>query len=648
NTGHATQISSPLALLACAIILAFSSSDQFARQPWLLRHWRWWLALGVALWLAYAGYMLFYVPAASADHAAHGVAPTLQERVRALGRESSLPIAWINIGLYLATALVYGRRWNIQPTRALAALTCGSLLLAGTALTVQYGVLGRFSFWLYHIILLAAVITITSGIMAGYERSGSLSGAVDGLLLHATVERQQQAFKDGMAALLAALERGDVALIPALRHDLRQRFGLADDQLDLLEHTVHVVADEREEQRRLRSMVSLSRAATLNLDPDVLLRNAIETLARDSDAALWAIGLAEAEALVFRPQHRALGGQLAQREVRLPLTLVPAAWLADDEPAQRLLDANLPQLAGAPGPALLVPMIHHGQLIGVLAHQPAPGEPIDDQTVTICQSMGAHLATALANARLYRELEQKHERLLHSEQAKEQLTQMVVHDLKNPLTAVMSYVEMLDRLGPSPEQGEMIEGARRSSQAMLRLINDILDIARLEEGRLELHTQPQPLHTLLQASADELRFWADQELMSLAVQPGAADILLEIDPGLIRRVLINLISNAIKHTPPRTAITIGATLTAGDCQLWVRDNGPGVPLERQDQLFERFSAGGTGGERQSSTGLGLHFCKLAVEAHGGHMSVQSAPGLGATFTVHLPASRIIRQETALS
>lgn len=674
NTAHATAWSTPLALIAGAVLLGSSTWERFAQQRWLIARWRLWLSIGGLLWGIYGGFMLFYVPARSAQvsaapqpsaaqagydrresydggaeryessppaQAAPLPAQTLQSRLMALAARILPSIYGVTVLLYGLTAVVYGSRWRRTPTRPLAVLTCGAILLAETAIAAEFGVLWHVSFWLYHVLLMAAVVTVAYGILVGHEQSGSFSRAVEGLLLGATLQRQREAFGRGMDTLLGALEHGDVHSMSALRSELRQRFALADDQLDLLEHAVKIVAEERDEQRRLRALVEVGRAVTHDLDPDHLIQQAVSTFVETTDVALCAVGIVSGDALTFAPNHR-LGSSAATEEpYSAPVSALPAGWFQRDDTVQiGSLHVALAALAPDPRTALLIPLRHHEQVLGVLIVQAKIGTSVDERMINVCRSVGAQLATALANAQLYQELDRKHAGLLRSERMREQLTQMIVHDLKNPLTAIRGYHTLLHLSGLGAEQQELIAGAERGTATMLQLISDILDIARLEEGRLELHPTPNEIAAFLGECRDELRSWAAQEQKSITIRVEPDLPALQIDAALMRRIVTNLLSNALKHTPLGTPIVLGAKTTQHGAQLWVRDEGPGIPAERLPSLFDRFGATRDTSERQSNTGLGLTFCKLAVEAHGGTITVSSAPGIGTTFYINLPATAV--------
>ncbi len=658
TTLHATQWSTPLALFYGAVILALSTSQRLAQQDWLLRHWK--LIIGAVLlsWLAYAWFMMLYVPQQSAaETAANATAglepnpPTLQQDLLRIGNVFFPYLTSTTILLYLWAAWIYGRRWWQTPTRPLAALTYGALLLAQTTLAAEYGLVWHLSFWLYHALLLISLVTITYSALLGYERTGSLSSTMEGLLLGSTLQRQEEAFRSGMKSLLHAFELGDLRSIPQLRRELRERFALAEDQLDLLQQAVAIVAQDREQGRRLQGLADIGRTATLDLNADHLLRTVASTLAQVTNARMVAIGRIRAdEQLHVAADHRLIGGQVATEALTIQREQLPLTWLlSTDVPYSEPFAPELAALTPYPEPApVLLPLIQRTELLGVLAFQPAPGSTIDERLESVIQSVAAQLATALANHQLYHDLQAEHEQLQRSEHSKQQLTQMIVHDLKNPLTAIMSYLEILRRDALSADQHEMVDGARRSSQTMLGLVSDLLNSSRLQEGRLELKKEPVVGLTLIEQSVKDLRPWAHQDDKALVIDVHAADIKLLVDPSLIERVLVNLISNAIKHTPHATTITVGSAIK-GECfHLWVHDTGPGIPSDLQPLLFERFRTGNQANQHKNSTGLGLYFCKLAVEAHEGTISVHSNASDGTTFDIRLPISVVVAEAQLVS
>lgn len=254
-------------------------------------------------------------------------------------------------------------------------------------------------------------------------------------------------------------------------------------------------------------------------------------------------------------------------------------------------------------------------------------------------------ALAVAQERRQRrELERLNATLRQVEEHKSQLTQMVVHDLKNPLTALISYLDVLSFSPLAAEQHELVVGALRSSQNLSGLIGDLLDVTRIDEGQLELDLSWFAAQDLLRDCIGSMQSWLAQEDKSAEIVAPAAAVLVHADIRLMRRVVLNLLSNAIKHTPPGTRIVLSAAAlpaspdSGARVAIEIADNGPGIPPERLERIFQRFgNFASQPNARQTSTGLGLTFCRLVVEAHGGSLSVASTLGDGATFQVLLPA-----------
>ncbi|HEU5098165.1 MAG TPA: HAMP domain-containing sensor histidine kinase [Roseiflexaceae bacterium] len=305
------------------------------------------------------------------------------------------------------------------------------------------------------------------------------------------------------------------------------------------------------------------------------------------------------------------------------------------------------------------------ELIATLAQAEQPSEALQRSLQCRFQLAQSQLEVlAQAAAAVAQERRQRQELLavnsaLHQlEQDKNLFIQMLVHDLKNPLAAQLGCLELLQREPLSEYQHQLLGSALWSGRNQSDLIATLLDLSRLEEGRLDLELSLVPPRDLLESCADELRSWIAEEYKTIQVEAAANLPLLQIDLRLIRRVLLNLLSNAIKHTSAGTDITIRAfpaskqdtkgalahiepaTEATDSLQviIEVADTGPGIPAAYLDSIFEKFvRVGGRPEGRHASTGLGLTFCRLAVETHGGTIRVSSQVGVGTTFRLELPA-----------
>jgi signal transduction histidine kinase len=235
------------------------------------------------------------------------------------------------------------------------------------------------------------------------------------------------------------------------------------------------------------------------------------------------------------------------------------------------------------------------------------------------------------------ELRERNRALVELQQARDDLTSLIVHDLRSPLTAIIGYLDLLRLSNPNPESHNLLRPAITSARTMSGLITTILDLRRLQDGSLPLERQPVDLVELLTFSAEEYCGWAQRDGKDIIVESSEERSQVYADPDLLRRLVANLLSNALKHTPPGTTIRLAARRDHSEtwAVLTVSDDGPGIALEVLPNVFGRYVRGG-GPNKKGSTGLGLAFCKLAAEAHGGTISVDSAPGRGTTFTVLLP------------
>jgi PAS domain S-box-containing protein len=227
---------------------------------------------------------------------------------------------------------------------------------------------------------------------------------------------------------------------------------------------------------------------------------------------------------------------------------------------------------------------------------------------------------------------------------REDMTHMLVHDLRSPLTVLKSSLEMMKLIGASGDAESLdkfLAMAQRGSERMLSMVNELLDVSKLEAGQLVLHPEPVEVESLLKDTAARLALLASaaQITLEIAAEPDLPP--LHVDSQLVARVLNNLVDNAIKFTPDDGHIRLWARLDAasapGAMLVGVSDTGPGIPAEERDKLFAKFQVTSTSG-RRAGTGLGLAFCKLAVEAHGGEIWAESEPGQGSTFVMTLPIS----------
>jgi two-component system sensor histidine kinase/response regulator len=227
------------------------------------------------------------------------------------------------------------------------------------------------------------------------------------------------------------------------------------------------------------------------------------------------------------------------------------------------------------------------------------------------------------------------------EKVRDDLMKMIVHDLKSPLTSVIGAMEMLidGDFGPLTEnQRKALGEAETRAQDLLALIEDLLEVARLEESRLALHLAPLAPKPLLDDVAREWEIRVQQERARLVLEVASDARAVDADQQLIKRVFSNLIQNALTHSSRAVTVTLGARTDSGGTLFTVADDGVGIPPEYHDIIFRKFEQVKTRHiPRVRSSGLGLAFCKLVVEAHGGRIWVKSGPERqGSAFHFWLP------------
>ncbi len=221
---------------------------------------------------------------------------------------------------------------------------------------------------------------------------------------------------------------------------------------------------------------------------------------------------------------------------------------------------------------------------------------------------------------------------------REDMMSMIYHDLRSPLANIVSGLDVLSALYPGEENENLqsvVTIARRSTDRIQRLISSLLDINRLESGQAILSQQSVVVSMLAEEAKDAVLPMVESRHQTLTTNFPEKMPPVWVDVDMIRRVLINLMENASKFTQPEGKIELGANRDGEWLHLWVQDNGPGIPFADQERIFEKFTRLKTEGSA-TGLGVGLAFCRLAVEGHGGKIWVESQAGLGAKFSLTLP------------
>lgn len=248
------------------------------------------------------------------------------------------------------------------------------------------------------------------------------------------------------------------------------------------------------------------------------------------------------------------------------------------------------------------------------------------------------------------ELTQAHDQLQQAREASEALTHMIVHDMRTPLTNVITglqTVQMFEGDGPEDRElrGEFVGNALTGANRLLGMVNDLLDLSKMETGEMPLDREPFAVRVVMEDAAafvDALARDKGINLRQEIVGGGDDGPVVDADREKVRRVLVNLLGNSIKFTPEGGTVTLHAQPNGENIvRLSVNDTGPGIAEEHRTRIFEKFyqiQGAQQTGKKVASTGIGLSFCKMAVEAHGGKIGVDSELGKGSSFWFTLPAA----------
>jgi len=329
--------------------------------------------------------------------------------------------------------------------------------------------------------------------------------------------------------------------------------------------------------------------------------------------------------------------------------LTALALAAEHDPDAVLLDVTMPGLDGfevcrrlraAPRtsatPVLLITALvqreHRLQGMAAGANDYLV-KPIDRSEVTL------RVRNAVRMRVMHRTLQVQFTELQRMERLRDDLVSMVAHDLRSPLTGLRGYLELLqeelhDQLSPS--LGGMLSEAVRAVDQLNGMIGDMLDVSRMEVDALPLECRLADLRALAATAVAALGPPPSFHRIPITVAGKPTEV--HCDVSLVRRVIVNLLANAVRFSPPGAAVEVSVAAEDGGGTVRVRDHGPGIPASEQQRIFEKFTQlRDSRAARIRSTGLGLTFCRMVVDRHGGRIGVSSTVGAGSEFWFWLPA-----------
>ncbi len=428
---------------------------------------------------------------------------------------------------------------------------------------------------------------------------------------------------------------------------------------DALERERFELEDVRTRLSEVSALFAVSASINLQLRLDVILeiivRRVVSTLrAQQASIMLYdvASGLLETRA------SYGLESEFA-RQARRRLGEGIAGWVAEHKEAVLLgpkapneslgqhykADRNITS-------ALSLPLRVGDRCIGVLnVNRINHPEPFKEHHRDVLRLFSEHVGSVIERAETLQrlslrtqELERSNLQLSELNRMKDVFLSTASHELKTPLTSVIAYAEILDesegRLEPS-RQREFVRRVRSEAQSLLQLIDDILDLSRLETGKLQLQVARSSLNDVAQTALETSRPMADKHGVRLVESLDSELVDVSLDPVKMRQVLINLLTNAIKFSPEDGLIEMRTRRDGAFLVAEVTDQGPGIHPDDLTNIFELFGQGvrtPPKATRQDGLGIGLHLVKRITELHGGHVGVNSLPGEGSTFWVRIPVA----------
>jgi signal transduction histidine kinase len=294
--------------------------------------------------------------------------------------------------------------------------------------------------------------------------------------------------------------------------------------------------------------------------------------------------------------------------------------------------------------SLSIPIKHLDKRLGVINFTDfADPEKIDVETekraVNLIKHFAAYLYAVLSREQLeakVKKLEDANQELRSLNEMKTNLTGFIIHDLKGPISTIVANLDMIGYDPLTPEQSECLNLATEDVYRMQNMVMDMLDVMKMEEGAIAIYREDVDIKTLIEREATSFANLLSRKNIKLIID--AVPHMSYLDEGLVGRVVVNILRNAISHSPEESAIIISAKYNqeSKEVIVSVSDQGKGIPLEMRDRIFEKFCRCEEDLKTIKGSGMGLTFCKLIVEAHGGLIWVEDAETGGAKFVFTLP------------
>jgi hypothetical protein len=481
-------------------------------------------------------------------------------------------------------------------------------------------------------------------------------GALTLVLLDRTLLRRLAQLGSSVNAITASSDLA--ARVPVAGKDELTRLVIQiNDMLTALEEAELDKARLYQETRRQLNELTLLHTAAMTAASSLTLDEALQAIAQAAYETFHAVNALVALCLPTEEvaEIRAIAGLdiVVMMHRRLPLSEGLLGWVVRTGKAVLVNDVTRdPRYRNADARTrseICAPLRLGNRVIGLINVESDRLDAFTAGDLQLLETLAHNLSFILENLRLLEELRAVNDQLQEADRLKSRFFAVMSHELRTPLNSILGFSELLsdEIAGPlNAEQHDYVQHIDTSGRHLLNLINDILDLSKLQAGRL----------TLEQHSFRLSEVWADvQALIGPIVQRGQHVLRFEVPPDLpgvyadrlrVKQVLVNLLSNAAKFTPPAGVLTVGAEVwQAAWLRVRVSDTGPGIPLDQQAEIFKEFSLLSQKHASNGGSGLGLSITRQLIELHGGELWVESAglPGQGATFYFTLPlAEKVCR------
>ena len=418
--------------------------------------------------------------------------------------------------------------------------------------------------------------------------------------------------------------------------------------------------------QRLASLTNIGKTISLDCTIDELLLKIYTECRNVIDVSIFNIALMESSAGELSFELNVENGAVKPK-TRLPATEGLNGWVVTNR-KPLLIGSSRDERKlgvtayddGVPAESWLgVPMIAHDRVVGVISVQSVQKNAFDQGDLVLLTAIANQAAVAVENTHLYKDLEglnyaleqrvaertlelrETNLRLLAADRSKNQFLASMSHELRTPLNAIIGFSSILldaaQQLLP-PRLYKFLENIRTAGSHLLDLINDLLDLAKIESGKLDLHAETFDLRDTVATIERVIKGMAAEHNVSVVSRMAEGIATVHLDEGRLKQILLNLLSNAVKFSPRGEYVYLSVTAAPGDrIRIDVEDRGIGIPPNELAHIFDEFyQVAQHRLSRKGGTGLGLSLTRNFVELHGGTIAVVSEPGKGATFTVHLP------------